>query len=254
MNRCRVPTALCLLFSAVVSTVSPQQLIADASPSSAGLDQGKLDEGVALYRDAVLKDEIKGAVLLVVRKGALALHEAVGFRIKEEGAPMPKDALFRLASNTKPMTAALVLSLVDEGRLSLDDPVSKFIPSFGRAGLSGIRIRHLLSHTGGLAFDGIFISPLESESPEIRGVPNLQREVARFAAFGAKGEPGSVYRYSNAGYNTLGAVIEVAAGRPLARLMKERLFERLGLSDARTLEPEADQGRMCWVYRKNEGA
>ncbi len=247
-------TVIAGLLFAVSLRAGAQVLLPTATPAEAGLDAARLAEAVALYREAVEADEIKGTVLLVARGGRVALEEAVGRRLPGDLAPMNADVLFRLASNTKPAIAALAMMLVEEGKLGLDDPAGKWVPAFDTDGLRPVRVRHLLSHTGGLAFPGIFVTPLLERSDDRPDAPCLRLEAARFAASGLKEAPGTVYSYSNAGYNLLGAVIEAAAGIPLARLFRERLYAPLGMADARNLETEADPARMAQVCRKSGDA
>ncbi len=245
--------ARCVVVVAMLHALAGAQVVFRVTgPAAAGIDSGALSAAVDLWRRAVAEDEVRGVVLVVVRDGALVLHEALGYRVKEESAAMPRDALFRLASNTKPMVATVALRLVEEGRLCLDDPVARRIPAFATSALAPVTVRHLLSHTGGIDFDGIFVTPILPPTETRSGPPSLRREVERFAAFGLREPPGTVYRYSNAGYNTLGAVLEAASGQPLAELLRETVFAPVGMASALTHEPEADPRRMCRVYRKSK--
>ncbi|MCP5116545.1 MAG: beta-lactamase family protein, partial [bacterium] len=131
-----------------------------AIPSSPGLDRAMLGVGLEMLRTAVEEDEIRGAVMLVARDGKIVLHEAVGWRDKEQGLAIEKDSLFHMASNTKPVVAAAIMMLAEEGKLALDDPVRKYLTSYDNYRSGGITIRHLLTHTGGLRIRGIFLEPL----------------------------------------------------------------------------------------------
>lgn len=147
-----------------------------AAPKTVGMNAAKLTEGVQLYRNAVARDDIRGAVLYVAWRGRVVLHEAVGWRSVENRAPMTKDTFIRMASNIKPLTAASVRLLADDGRIQLTDPVAKFLPSFDNEKSRSITIAQLLSHTSGLKIDAIFY-PCADGEPR-----TLQVAVAKFGA------------------------------------------------------------------------
>jgi CubicO group peptidase (beta-lactamase class C family) len=196
-------------------------------------------------------------VLLVARKEKVVLHEAIGWKNKEKVIPIKKDAMFRMASNTKPVIATGICILVEEEKLSFDDKVRKYIKSFDnyRSGL--IKINHLLSHTSGFRIKPIFFSPLIQKSPEHPDAPNLQLEVDRFGEVGPDETVGTSYSYSNSGFNTLGALIEVVSGKPLEMYLKECIYVPLGMNDtyhhevAEKLDGKLD--RMSVVYYKKDG-
>ena len=107
-----------------------------APPSSVGCDAAGLDAAAATIRTAVAEQHALGAVILALRGRTMLLHEAFGSRDVQGKQPMQKDTLFRMASNTKAITAAAVLTLVDEGKLALDDPIAKWFPTWSE-GLAG---------------------------------------------------------------------------------------------------------------------
>ena len=207
------------------------------------MDAGLLEEAVQLYRDAVARDELKGAVLMVARRGVIVMQEAVGWRHEAYQLPMEWDTIFRMASNTKPVVATAVLILQEEGKLSLDDTVATHLDSFDNFRARDITIQQLLTHASGFRIGPIFYPFDEDETPTLLGA------VARFGAEGPEVEPGSSYSYSNAGYNTLGAVIEVASGMPLEKFLRTRLYEPLGMVDTLNHEDETTLSRMATVYR-----
>ncbi|MEZ5365442.1 MAG: serine hydrolase domain-containing protein [Bryobacterales bacterium] len=167
-----------------------------AAPEDVGMNQAVLRSGLSLFEGAVARDEMRGAVVLVARKGRVVLHEAVGLRDYEHKLPMERGTLFRMASNTKPVTATAILMLAEEGKLSVDDNVRKYLPSFDNYRAGSIKIRHLLSHTSGLRIPVIFFKPYVLP-------PALQTEVDRFGVVGAEETPGETYSYNNPGFNTL---------------------------------------------------
>ncbi len=201
-----------------------------------------LREAVDLYKQAVEKDHIRGAVLYVAERGQMVLHEAVGYRHFESRARMQRDTLFRMASNTKPVVATAVMMLQEDGKLSIEDPVAKYLPSFDNEKSRGITIAQLLSHSSGLRISEIFYPFKAGE--EI----SLQAAVAKFGETGPKEKPGE-YSYSNAGYNTLGAVIEVVSGVPLEDFLRRRIYDPLGMSDTLNHADAAKLDRMATVYR-----
>ena len=218
-------TRAILLLGALTLPLSAQgTTLRVGSPADAQMSVAVLDSAVALYRDAVQRGELVGAVLLVARNGTIVMQEAVGSRHREASLPMETSTLFRMASNTKPVVATATAILVERGKLRYDDPVSKYIPSFGAGASSGITVHHLLTHTSGLRINSLFLAPLLEQ-------PTLQLEAARFGSVGPAEPVGAAYSYSNPGYNTLGAIIEIVSGKPLDRFLDEEIYDKLGMDD-----------------------
>lgn len=231
--------------------------LSHGKPADVGMDAVILDAGVNMYRQAVERDEVRGAVLLVARKGRVVLHEAVGWKDKELGLPINKDAMFRMASNTKPVVASGIAMLAEQGRLRFDDPVHRHIESFDNDRARAMTLHHLLTHTSGFRIKPLFFSPLIQKSPEHADAPSLRLEVDRFAAVGAAEQVGKSFSYNNAGYNTLGAVAEVISGQPLEVFLRQSIYEPLGMKDSYHQEV-ADKlagklDRMSTVYHRSEG-
>jgi CubicO group peptidase (beta-lactamase class C family) len=216
-----------------------------------------LNGAVGLYREAVESGELVGAVVLVARNGKVVVHEAIGSRHWQANLPMEKNTMFRMASNTKPVIATAIAMLVERGKLSYDDPVRKFIPAFDNYRAGFITIGHLLSHTSGLRINTLFLEPYTTQGSgrNARG-PNLQTEVAKFGAVGAAVPPGGAYSYSNPGYNTLGAIIEIVSGKPLDVFLRDEIYRPLGMSDTYHMEVEdrldGKLNRMGAVYYRRE--
>ena len=217
-------------------------IAAQSAPDRATL----LREAVDLFKSAVEQDRLRGAVLYAAQRGEVVLHEAVGFRHLPSRAPMEKDTLFRMASNTKPVIATAIMMLAEEGKLSIDDTVARHLKSFDNNKSRHMTIAQLLSHSSGLRIERIFypFKPGEEVS--------LQAAVAKFGAEGPQEKPGQ-YSYNNAGYNTLGAVIEVVSGMPLERFLVTRIYEPLGMRDTLNHEDPAKLQRMATVYRGSPG-
>ena len=204
--------------------------------------EAQLASAVELYRDAVARDELRGAVLYVAQRGQVVLHEAVGYRHYAYRLPMERDTLFRMASNTKPVVATVVLMLVEQGELSLSDPVAKHLPSFDNDKSRGVTVEQLLTHTSGLRI-GPIMYPFEDDEEA-----TLRAAVAKFGAEGPAEAPGE-YSYNNAGYNTLGAIVEAVSGQALESFLKSRIYDPLGMSDTLNHEDPAKLFRMATVYR-----
>lgn len=205
-----------------------------------------------MYREAVARGELVGAVLLVARNGRVVLHEAVGSRHWEANLPMEKHTMFRMASNTKPVIATAIGMLVERGQLRYADPVRKYIPSFDNYKSGFITIGQLLSHTSGFRINTLFLEPYLKPSKEHPEAPTLQLEVARFGDVGAAVMPGTTYSYSNPGFNTLGAIIEIVGGKPLDVFLRDNIYRPLGMVDTYHHEVasklEGKLGRMGAVY------
>jgi len=244
----RFGLALLVAVSASLTLSAQKMRVLEYGPaSSVGMDQAALDKGIDLFRQAVERDELRGTVLMVVRHGTIVLHEAIGWRHAAYQLPMEKDTLFRMASNTKPVVATAVLLLEQDGRLSVDDRAATHLPSFDTYRSRDITIAHLLSHSSGLRIGPIFF-PFD-EAKEKGEAPTLQGAVAKFGAEGPEFAPGTTYSYNNAGYNTLGAIIERASGLPLEKFLRTRIYKPLGMTDTLNHEDPAKLARMGTVYR-----
>ncbi len=203
---------------------------------------------------------LAGAVVLVTDRDGPVIHEAAGFADIAAGRKMAPDSLFWIASLSKPMTAAALLILVDEGRVRLDEPVATYLPEFGDLWLEAetaadrmvlvrparpITVRDILSHTSGLPFKS------DVEEPTLDLLP-LATMTRSYASLPLLFEPGTRYEYSNAGINTAGRIIEVVAGMPYEDFMAERLFKPLGMNDT-TFRPTAAQcARLATSYVRDE--
>lgn len=205
---------------------------------------------VVALQPYVEKHELAGAVALVADKDQVLSVESVGFADVAAGRAMTSDALFWIASQSKPITATAVMMLVDEGKVTLDDPVEKFLPEFHgqmvmaekddehvllRKPAHPITVREVLSHMSGLPFKSAL------EEPTLDGLP-LAVAVRSYAMTPLQTEPGTHYQYSNAGINTAARIIEVVAGMRYEDFMQQRLFEPLGMTDT-TLWPSEEQAQ-----------
>jgi CubicO group peptidase (beta-lactamase class C family) len=223
---------LSLAFLAAPALSAQDVTLTQGKPEDVGMSPAILQGGVQLYRDAVERGDLVGAVLLVAKDGKVVLHEAVGWRSKGKGLPMERNTMFRMASNTKPTIATAIGILVQEGKLSYDDPVRDYIPSFDNYRSGFIQIRHLLNHTSGFRIGSLFLEPYTQPSAEHPDAPTLQLEVAKYGPVGAEVVPGTSYSYSNPGFNTLGALVEIASGQSLESFLDQRIYTPLAMSDS----------------------
>ena len=233
------------------------RLVTRATPAEAGMSAGVLAGGVALYEEAIASGELVGAVLLVAKDGKVVLHEALGWRDKARDIPMEPNTLFRMASNTKPPVATGVAMLVEDGKLAYGDLVREHIPSWDNYRAGFINIGHLLSHASGLRIPTLFLQPYMQPTAEHPHAPTLQLEAARFGSVGAEVAPGTSYSYNNPGYNTLGALTEMASGMPLDDYLDQELYTPLGMHDSYHHEVDEKMDgkldRMAVVYYERAG-
>lgn len=227
-------------------------------PQEVGMSAAVLDGAAGLYREAVARGDLVGAVVLVAKDGRIVLHEAIGSRDHARGLPMELNTMFRMASNTKPVVATAVGMLVEQDELGYTDLVREYIPTWDNYRAGFISIHHLLSHTSGLRIPTLFLQPLMEPSPSHPDAPSLQLEVARFGEVGAEVIPGTSYSYNNPGFNTLGALVEMASDQPLEVFLEEHLYAPLGMEDSYHHEvAEKLEGKLqrmgAVYYRKTDG-
>jgi CubicO group peptidase (beta-lactamase class C family) len=214
----------------------------------------------AALQPYVEKHALAGAVTLVADKDKVLSLEAVGYTDVEAKKAMNTDSLFWIASQSKPITATALMMLVDEGKVKLDDPVSKYLPEFRdqwlivgkdddfmllRRPKHPVTVRHLLTHTSGMPFS----SAMEHPTLDLL---TLRDAVRSYALTPLRTEPGTKWAYSNAGINTAGRIIEVVSGMPYEDFLDKRLFEPLGMKDT-TFWPNKQQvERLAKSYRPNK--
>jgi len=252
--------SLTIVLFLISPALSARDVVLSAgAPSEVGMDETILRVAAPMYEKAIEKDQVRSVVLLVARRGKIVLHEARGWKDKEQGVALAKDAMFRMASNTKPVIATGISILVEQGILSYDDLIREHLKSFDNYRAGGINIHHLLTHTSGFRIEPIFFKPLIEKSPEHPDAPSLQIEVDRFGRVGAVEPPGTSYSYSNPGFNTLGALIEIGSGKPLEVFLKEHLYTPLGMADsyhhevAEKLEGKLDRMSVVYYSKKDGG-
>ena len=240
------------------------------SPESVGFSSARLKEMSLAFQAGVDKKEIPGAVMLVARQGRIAYFEAFGFRDRETGAPMTHNAIFRIASMTKPVTSVAIMMLADEGRLRISDPVSRHLPEFKdlkvgveRKDASGkielameapsreMTIQDLLRHTSGLTY-GFFgksqVKDRYNAAKALDGGQTNAEMAAKLSKLPLQAQPGSTWDYSMS-TDVLGRIIEVASGIELERFFEERIFKPLNMNDTGFwVSDPAKRGRIAEAY------
>jgi CubicO group peptidase (beta-lactamase class C family) len=258
------------LLTIALTLVAPVSLPAQAAPSGFAPDRlRRIDRFLQRYVDS---GEIGGAVALVLRDGRVVYQHAVGWLDRESGRRMTLRTLFRIASQTKALTSVVILSLAEEGKLSVDDPVSRWIPSFAHTGVAtegdtglvitpatrAITIRDLLTHTAGISYgtDPLIAALYAAQGLGPRagwGWYTADKDepicvtMERLGTLPFTEQPGARWVY---GYNTdiLGCVAERVSGMPLDQLIRKRITDPLGMRDTYFFVPAAGKSRLATVY------
>lgn len=239
-------------------------LLLVSAGAAADVDAGKLSQIRAAMQAFVDDQEVAGVVTVVGRKDGILSFEAVGARDLDKKQPMTKDTLFRIASMTKPITALGIMILVDEGKLSVEDPVEKHLPEFKGQMLVASRnaeaivlkkparpitLRDLLTHTSGLTgrmpegLADLYVTRNRTLAEAILAVSQRPLEF----------EPGTRWSYCNPGIDTLGRVIEVASGQAYEEFLYKRIFQPLGMADTTFYPSAAQLERSATTYLKKDG-
>lgn len=197
-----------------------------AAPEEVGLDHRKLRTLMDSVGHWAADGDIVGAEVMLVSKGRIVLHETVGWSDREEKRPLERNSIFNMRSMSKPFLGASILMLREEGKLSIDDPVARYLPAFDNERSKEITIRHLLTHTAGYTAEG-FARPRKTYS-------TLRAVVDDVGLQGPQFPPGERYRYSDVSSSVLGAIISEVSGMPVARFIEQRILAPLHLSDTHT--------------------
>lgn len=274
MKRYQVTGLLAALFIVAASCVSTG--LKEAVPEEEQVSSDRLGRIDSLLNQSVQKGWIRGAVGFIARDGKIIYNKGFGLARQTPAMPMETDAIFRIASQTKAITSVATMILFEEGKLLLDDPVSKYIPEFAVPVVLNtfrpddttytvvpaqreITIRHLLTHTSGIDYAGIGSSTMNAVYAKA-GIPVgfesrpliLGEWIKKLAKLPLIHQPGERFTY---GLNTdvLGYLVEVVSGKPLDRFMAERIFEPLGMHDTYFYLPEAKHSRLVEVFTEKDG-
>ncbi|MDL2284605.1 beta-lactamase family protein [Oxalobacter sp. OttesenSCG-928-P03] len=221
-----------------------------------------LAEAVDFVIGMCLSDElIHGTVVLVCHDGQLVYHRAAGLANPDRKITMAENSLFRLASISKAFTSLAVAALIEQGKIGLDDPVTKWLPDFTPKTADGntpvITIRHLLSHMAGLDYrwaqaeNGPYAQADISDGVDISGI-TLEENLRRVATVPLSFEPGTSWQYSLSP-DVLGAVVAKAHGSTFPQAMKELITDPLGMTDTTFVAQEKDRDRMTVPYFLDNG-
>jgi CubicO group peptidase (beta-lactamase class C family) len=229
-------------------------------PEQVGLSSARLGRLSAVVRQDVERGLIPGAVLAIARGGRIGYAEVFGWRDREAAAPMTPDAIFRIASMTKPLTSVAAMMLAEEGRLEIAAPVGQYLPEFAEptVGIEGkkaqrvMTVQDLMRHTSGLTYAQFGDTPVQMVWRDTKLMDEGQTNaelIAKLARLPLLFEPGTTWEYSMS-TDVLGRVVEVVSGQSLAEFFAERICGPLGLADtafaasgeraARLAEPQTD--------------
>jgi CubicO group peptidase (beta-lactamase class C family) len=230
-----------------------------AKPKDVGLDADKIQQAHDAVQALIDRKEMAGAVIAVARKGKVVMFDAVGESEAGSGKPMKTNAIVRIFSMTKPITTVAAMMLVEEGKIGLDDPVSKYLPEFkDRRVHTGkgdetveakreITVRDLMRHTSGLTY-GVFGNTPVDQLYKKAGIfaPNdtLQDMMTKLGTLPLLYQPGTRWHYS-VSTDVLGRVVEVASGKALDEFFAERIFKPLDMKDSGFFVPEDKLGRLA---------
>ena len=245
--RRRLVVAL-LSIAASVSAAAQSPSRSSTSPATSAVDK--------VLADAVGRGDIPGVVAIVTDRNGVIYHGAFGLADAASGRPLAADAIFRIASMTKPITSLAAMQLIEEGRVALDDPATKYLPEFAnlkifesfdagtgayrlRPAVKTVTVRHLLTHTSGLGYN--FTSPIVRDFKP--------RDGEQYAVGPLLFEPGEQWLY---GTNTdwIGRIVESLTGKDLETYFRERIFAPLGMADTSYNVPADRQNRLVAVHRR----
>jgi CubicO group peptidase (beta-lactamase class C family) len=256
----------------LVALLSVCQVLADAgaeeivraTPQEMGLSAAKLDEVTTIVQTMVDKHQTAGAVVLVARRGKVVYLESIGKMDTATGTAMRPDAIFRIYSMTKPITSVAALMLVDDGKLTLDDPVSKHLPEFeglrvhtgkGYETVPAARemtVRDLLRHTSGLCYPFLTdaaVDQLYRANKILDPEDTLADLVRKLGKLPLKHQPGTQCDYS-CSPDVLARIVEVVGGKPFDEFLQERVFRPLDMRDTGFTVPVDKLDRFTASHRR----
>lgn len=284
----RLPLSLAAVVVAGLVTASAQADLPFAKAETVGMSSKRLERINAFIKDYVDTNQIAGAVTLVARKGKIVHFEAQGWRDKDANQPMEKDAIFSLASMTKPIVSTALMMLWEDGTFMLDDPISKWLPSYANKQvldpLSGRRVpakpvtvRHILSHTSGLSLAATAgPAPLTDGPGDVarRLQPSNEREgdadpqapaqaaaparpktlleaVERAAGSPLAFQPGDRWQYGSS-TDFVAILVEKMSGMTIDEYVRTKIFQPLGMRDTFYNVPREKAGKVAAIYRADK--
>ncbi len=267
--------AVTLAVSAQTESTQQSPSLTYAEPASVGMSAERLARIDAMAKEAIEDNKIPGLVALVARRGKIIYHKAFG-TADPSGRKLERDAIFRIASQTKAVTATAVMMLWEEGLFRLDDPISNYIPEFKNPQVlksfryadtsyttkpaeNEITIRHLLTHTSGLGYGFIDGDERFKMIYQKAGIVDafttdditIEENIKNLAKLPLHFNPGEKYSYSE-GLDVLGYFVEIMSGQPFDEFLREHLFEPLGMNDTWFYLPSNKANRLVAVQRWND--
>src|SRR6266446_2495176 len=260
---------LVLALSSVASTWTAE--LPTAKPESLGFSSERLARIAPVIQREIEKGQYPGAVMLVARKGRIVYFESAGQLDPAGGKPMRKDAIFRLYSMTKPYTSVAIMMLMEEGKLRVTDPVSRYIPAFANLQVSvaatdpytgatkyvnvpadrEINIQDLLRHTSGFVYAGFTAHPKVKEMYTKEGVDwkdvTPAEQIERLAKVPLAHQPGTTFEYGLS-VDVLGRIVEAISGMTLGQFLQQRIFAPLGMTDSAFIVPHDKLGRLAQPF------
>jgi CubicO group peptidase (beta-lactamase class C family) len=245
---------------ALVSVIAQGGELATSTPAAAGLSQEKLEDVHEIMNGLVRDRHIAGGIVLIARHGKVVFHEPYGLMHLEKQLPVERGTIFRFYSMSKAITSAAALVLVDEGKLDLNAPVSRYLPEFTnlkvldgeveRPAHRAMTVIDLFRHTSGITYGDTSGSGVE----KLFGNLNVLDKQSDLALMATKlgqmplcCDPGQDWQYG-ASIDVLGHVVEIVSGQPLDVFLQERIFAPLGMTDTGFYVPPAKQPRFAANY------
>lgn len=260
-----------LLLACAASALLAQSALADirtTNPKKVGMSQARLERIEPAMQAFVDEQKLAGTLTLVARKGKVVHVEGVGYRDREAKAPMSEDTIFRIYSMTKPITAVAALTLWEQGKFQMNDPVSKYLPELANlkvyAGMDGenmvledtskvMTIKQLFTHTAGFSY-GFTQSPVDKlyqQSALFSGQIKRQDLLKEVAKLPLNHQPGSKWNYS-IGTDIIGILVERLSGQTLGAYFEQHIFEPLEMDDTGFYVPKDKQDRLAQIYVINQ--
>ncbi len=240
-----------------------------AKPVELGLSEARTGRLLAKLQDEIDRKRLPGAIVLVARHGKLAVHEALGYQGADTRVPMTTDSIFRIYSMTKPIVSVAMMMMVEQGKVLLGDPVSKYLPEFagqkvsvtvdGEAQLKPVSraatVQDLLRHTAGLTYEFLGVDPVQRQYIQARVRTDL-RDITNadfsptLAALPLIAEPGTVWEYSRA-TDVVGRLIEVISGQTLGDFLAAEIFKPLNMTHTGFSVPPEHHHRVAEPFAKD---
>lgn len=234
------------------------------SPESVGMNAQRLERVAPALQKYVDERGYPGFTTLVSRRGELVHAGLIGWQDREAEVPLAEDTIYRFYSMTKPIICTALMTLFEEGRFQLLDPVAKWIPAFGATKIAGpgglledqsplrpMQIRDVMSHTSGLTYDFLEDFPVAEQYRDKRLMNDptrtLEELIDELATIPLGFAPGTMWHYS-LGTDVTARLIEVISGQKLGDFLQERLFAPLGMTDTAFGVPESERGRLSAMY------